>query len=107
VGERRVDLLDDVCGVHIEMAEIRDRYRDGAATMDECRRYLACWQALALRRSPGRRPQLSSEFDELLAERARLLREIGDERTRQEVDAIFVAPEDEAPSEGAGSSVPR
>jgi hypothetical protein len=100
-----VDLLDDVRGIRAEMHEIRLRYRDGVATAEDHRRFLACWQGLALRRSPGRRPQLSHEFDAVLAERARLLREIQDERTRPEVDAIFGAPEDEAPH-GTGSPVP-
>jgi hypothetical protein len=100
-----VDLVDDVRGVRAEMHEIGLRHRDGVVTAEERRRYLACWQGLALRRSPGRRPRLSREFDAVLAKRARLLREIRDERTRQEVDAIFGAPEDGAPH-GTGSPVP-
>lgn len=106
-AERGVELLYDVCGVHMEMREIRERHSAGGTDARDRRRYLMYWQALALRRSPGRRPWLPPEFDGVLTERARLLREIRDECTRQEVDAIFVAPEDEAPSQGAGSPVPR
>ncbi|WP_214401816.1 hypothetical protein [Pseudonocardia lacus] len=92
--DRQVDLLDDVCGVHVEMREIRERHRRGLASPMDQRRYAACWRALALRRSPGRRVQLSREFDVLLAERA-----------WREVEAAL-ARDGEAPASEAGSSVP-
>lgn len=107
---RRVDaehdggLLDDVSGVHAEMSEIRERYQRGEVCPEARRRYLACWRALALRRSPGRRLRLSREFDDLLAERSRLLYEM----TWREVEAIFESrPAGETPSPEAGSSLPR
>lgn len=107
-ADRGSDVLDDVCGVHAEMSEIRTRHRDGIASTEDGRRYVNCWRALALRRSPGRRTGLPREIDVLLDERARLQEEIRHERTRQEVEAIFqVAPEGETPTSGAGSSVPR
>lgn len=100
--------LDDVREVRAEMREIRIRHRVGMASARERRRYLACWRALALRRSPGRRPYLSREFDNVLAERSRLLQDIHAERTRQEVEAIFeVRSPGQTPTTGAGSSVPR
>lgn len=100
------DVFDDVRHMHAEMCDIRLRHAERAVSAHERGRYLTCWQALALRRSPGRRPFLPPEFDDVLAERAKLLEDIRDERTRQDVDAIFEgAPEDEAPA--AGSSVPR
>jgi hypothetical protein len=105
-GADGVDLFDEACGLRAEMQEIRVRHWEGLADPHERRRFLVRWQALALRRSPGRRPRLSRRFDALLVERAGLLRELQDERTRREVDAIFVAPEDET-SHGSGSPVPR
>jgi hypothetical protein len=105
-ADQDISLLDEVCGLRAEMQEIRVLHREGLAGAGERRRFLTCWQALALHRSPARRPHLSRRFDEVLAERARLLREIEEERARQQVDAIFVAPEDETPH-GTGSPVPR
>jgi hypothetical protein len=99
-------VFDDVRHVHAEMWDIRLRHAEHAVSAHERVRYLTCWRALALRRSPGRRPFLPPEFDDVLAERAELLEDIRDERTRRDVDAIFEgAPEDEAPA--PGSSIPR
>jgi hypothetical protein len=72
------------------MWEIRLRHRAGARTRADARRYRACWQALALRRSVGRRTYLPPDVDYLLEERTLLTREIEVERTRQAVEAVFV-----------------
>jgi hypothetical protein len=84
-----VIVLDDTSGVHAEMWEIRLRYEAGTQTIEDARRYRACWQALALRRSVGRRTYLPPSVDDLLIERAQLSREIQVERTRQAVEAVF------------------
>jgi hypothetical protein len=95
-------MLDAVSGLRAEMAGIRGRYADGTATPEDGRRYLTCWRAISLHRSPGRRVHLPQRVDDLLAERARLQEEICTELTRQAVDAIFAgAPEGEAPAAGA------
>ncbi len=105
-SEPGVDPVDEVCGVHAEMQEIRVRHAEGVAGAQERLRYMTCWRALALRRSPGRRPYLPRAFDGLLAEREQLMEDIRHERTRQEVEAIFqAAPEGETPT--SGSSLPR
>lgn len=82
-------MLDDTCGVHAEMWEIRRRHDAGALSIADARRYRSCWQALALRRSVGRRTYLPPAVDDLLADRAALSHEIQVERARQAVEAVF------------------
>jgi hypothetical protein len=86
-----VTVLDDTGGVHAEMWEIRLRRDAGVLTIDDARRYRACWQALALRRSVGRRCYLPPEVDDLLVENELLNGEIEAERTRQAVEAVFAS----------------
>jgi hypothetical protein len=86
-----VIVLDDTSGVHAEMWEIRKRHEAGVSAIDDARRYRACWQALALRRSVGRRSYLPPEVDDLLVENELLRREIQAERTRQAVEAVFAS----------------
>jgi hypothetical protein len=84
-----VIVLDDTSGIHAEMWEIRLRHEAGTHTIEDARRYRACWQALALRRSVGRRAYLPPEVDDLLVEHELLSHEIQVERTRQAVEAVF------------------
>ena len=74
------------------------RHVAGRSTVDDRRRYRACWRALAMRRSRRHCVVLSPEFDEQVKLRSALLGEI----TRRAVDAVFtVAPEDGSPATGA------
>jgi hypothetical protein len=86
-----VTVLDDTSGIHAEMWEIRQRHDVGEHSIVDARRYRACWQALALRRSVGRRSYLPPVVDDLLVEHELLSREIRSERTRQAVEAVFEA----------------
>ena len=90
--------LDQESDVRAEMWEIRARHVSGRSTVEDHRRYRACWRALAMRRARRHCVALSPEFTEQVKLREALLGEI----TRHAVDAVFtVAPEDGSSATGA------